>query len=96
MLNGIGGRTIAEAKLRLSYSEALDWFAFIRKRGTLNLGMRLEALFAQQAILICNAAGIKKQGGGIFTMHDFMPHADEPEGPTMEDFMRVLGGRANG
>lgn len=96
MLNGIGGRTIAEAKQRLTYHEALDWFAFIRKRGTLNVGMRLEALFAQQSVLICSAAGIKKQGGGQFSMTDFMPHADEPDELSIEDAMKALGVKADG
>lgn len=103
MLHGIGGRTIAEAKERLSYDEALDWFAYIRKRGSLNWGMRLEGGFALIANFIANKVSgysmkgdpvgvMKKRGGGSFHMVDFMPHADELPVESIDDkLMKVLG-----
>lgn len=91
MLNGVGGRTVFEAKERLTYAEAMDWFAFIRKRGSINQGMRMEGLIAQLSMVLCAAHGLKKKGGGDFTMADFMQHAEQP-GLTIEDFTKVLGG----
>ncbi|PNQ53571.1 hypothetical protein C1141_20570, partial [Vibrio agarivorans] len=42
VLAGVGGRTIAEAKERLTYQEARQWFSYIAKRGSLNIGRRME------------------------------------------------------
>lgn len=85
MQNGIGGRTVAEAKDRLSHAEALDWADYVERRGTLNLGLRLEAGFALIAWTINRALGGKAE------MHDFMPHFDEPEAD-LSDVMKILSG----
>lgn len=71
VLNGIGGRTIAEAKERMSFSEAQSWAAYINRRGPINLGTRLEHGFALIAMLISHATG------GKANMSDFMVHADK-------------------
>lgn len=89
MLNGVGGRTVAEAKERMTYSEALLWSAYIRKRGTVHLGMRLEngvALLATQ---------INRAIGGKAEMSDFMPHAD-PKVADLADVMKLVSGGRNG
>lgn len=86
MLNGIGGCTVAEAKERLTYAEALDWFAYIRKRGSLNTGMRLEAGFALLAAILSSAHG------GKASMDDFMPHADKADDMSVESVFKKLGG----
>jgi len=86
VLNGVGGRTIEEAKERLSYAEALDWAEYMRKRGTLHVGMSLEAGFALIAATISNALG------GDATAADFMPHLDHPE-PSLADVMKTLAGQ---
>ena len=89
MLNGIGGRTVAEAKERMSYDEARAWEAYARKRGTLHVGMRLEYGFALIAMSINRALG------GKATLHDFMPHVEqEPAG--IADVMNLLSGKGNG
>lgn len=75
MLNGIGGRTIAEARQRLSFTEYQQWRAFRHKRGSLHQGMRIERATAMLAALYANA---HSKGGG-YTYYDFMPHQDEPE-----------------
>lgn len=85
MLNGVGGASVAEAKERLTYAEALQWQAYIEKRGTLNLGLRLEVGFALIAWCINQAMGGKAE------MRDFMPHLDEPEA-TLTDVMSILTG----
>ncbi len=74
MLNGIGGRTIAEAKRSMSYPEFLCWVAYRRKRGSLNLGLRIEAGTARIAVLLANT--FSKQGG--YRFYDFAPCHDEP------------------
>lgn len=76
---GIGGRTIAEAKRNISWIEALRWKAYIAKRGTLNAGLRNEALFATVSMLLAGAAKLKKEDGSSFAMTDFMPHIAEKE-----------------
>lgn len=73
-MNGIGGRTVAEAKQRLSYSEFLTWIKYRRKRGSLNLGMRVERGSALLASLHANTH--TPQGG--FRIHHFAPFHDQP------------------
>lgn len=67
MLNGIGGRTVAEAKASLTYTEALSWMAYIEKNGTLNLGLKIERGFALLATILNNVHG------GKATFDDFLP-----------------------
>lgn len=67
MLAGVGGNTIAQAKSNMSYDEALLWFDYLRRKGTVNLGTRLEWGFALIATVINNAHGGKAK------MSDFMP-----------------------
>src|SRR5690625_65472 len=40
VLSGVGGRTVAEAKERLSFVEFMSWQRYIRSPGTLNIGLR--------------------------------------------------------
>ena len=84
-MNGIGGRTLEEAKDRLSYQEFLTWLAFRKKRGTLHQGMRMEEGFALLAAMYANAHS--KNGG--HRLSDFMPHGDEPE-LTLEDLQAFV------
>lgn len=89
MLNGVGGRTVAEAKARMTFDEAQRWAAYRQKRGTLHVGMRLEHGFALIAMSINHALG------GKATMHDFMPHVDEVKAD-VTDIMNILSGKQNG
>jgi hypothetical protein len=86
VLNGVGGRTVEEAKRRMTYAEARQWSAYMQRRGSLHVGLRLEAGFALIAATINNALG------GHATAADFMPHRDAPEG-TIADVMKTLSGR---
>jgi hypothetical protein len=86
VLNGVGGWSVAEAKERISHEEALRWSAYREKRGTLNLGLRLEAGFALIAWTINRALGGKAE------MLEFMPHFDPPEA-SIEDVMSLLAGK---
>lgn len=68
MLNGVGGRTIAEAKERMTYQEALAWGRYIGRYGSLHTGRRLEAGSALVALQT------HRLGGGVAELLDFMPH----------------------
>lgn len=76
MLAGVGGNTIAQAKANLSYDEALKWFDYLERKGTVNLGARIEWGFALLATVINNAHGGKAK------MRDFM-HFTKQEEPEM-------------
>lgn len=74
MLNGIGGSTIEEAKERLTHAEFVSWYAYIKKRGSLNLGSRIEHGFAMLAHVTNNSMGGKSK------FEDFVPkREEEPE-----------------
>jgi hypothetical protein len=79
VLAGVGGRTIAEAKQNLSYVEALEWFKYIGKRGTLNHGLRVEIMIARLMVLLADVHKLKKVGGLKWEIWDFAPHLDQPE-----------------
>lgn len=94
VLHGVGGRTIAEAKQRLSYHEALQWFAYLKKHGTPN--RHLHQGFALLAAMINNAMG------GEAKVTDFMlgtrtqqPIEDDGDGEeaTLQDVFELLTGR---
>lgn len=82
-MHGVGGRTIAEAKARLTYAEALRWFEFIRLRGSLHLGRRIECAAALVALQVNRSAG------GSASYQDFTPHEPRPE-MTPEAFFAIL------
>jgi hypothetical protein len=85
VLNGVGGRTVEEAKERMSYAEALQWRQYLERRGTTHLGMRLEAGFALLA------SSINRALGGKASIEDFMPHADPPD--SLAQVMNILSGK---
>jgi len=68
VLHGIGGRTVLETKNRLTYAEAMDWYVYLRRRGSLNLGNRLEHGFAMLATVLTRIHG------GEVEMEAFMPY----------------------
>lgn len=57
--------------------------AYIKKRGTLNTGMRIEH---GAALIACVLANINSKNGG-FKVFDFMTHEEEPEA-TLKDAMK--------
>ena len=84
VLHGIGGRTIAEAKQRMSHREARQWFEYIRRRGSLNAGLRVEASIALLATQINHALG------GDVQMQEYMPHWDAPQA-SIDDVAKLFG-----
>lgn len=83
-MNGIGGRTIAEAKGRILYSEFQMWVQYRNKRGSLNTGTRIEFGAALLAALYSNSHS--KNGG--MKVYDFTPHHEEPA-MTLEQAMKA-------
>lgn len=82
-MNGIGGRTIAEAQARLTFSEFLTWVKFRGKRGSLHPGMRVEVAAARMLAVHFNSQARTSD----FSIHDFAPHLDAPV-LTVEEAMR--------
>lgn len=85
---GVGGRTIAEAQQRISYSEFCRWAAYRRKRGSLNHGMRVERGAALLATLYVNSK--RGKDTAAYELHDFAPYHDKPE-ITLEQAMASWG-----
>lgn len=71
MLNGIGGRIIAEAKDNMSHAEAVQWAIYIRKRGSLNVGRRIDRGFASLTMWLLRVNGAKVE------MEDFLPYYEK-------------------
>lgn len=69
-MNGIGGTTIAEAKRNLSAEEVRLWAGYRMQRGTLNLGMRLEELFAISDHRHLQSWGSKIEISKLIRYHD--------------------------
>ncbi|EIC81988.1 hypothetical protein SPM24T3_24201, partial [Serratia sp. M24T3] len=70
-MNGIGGRTIAEAQERLSLSEFWMWVKYRDRYGTLNPMMRTEWGAAMVASVIANVNRGKTTAP--FKVSDFSP-----------------------
>ncbi|MBF9841353.1 phage tail protein [Enterobacter hormaechei] len=95
VLNGIGGRTIAEAKERLSFREFQQWVQYRQKYGNLNPMMRTEWGAALVSSVLANVNRTKNTPA--FSIADFAPHiaavereaANEPI--KLEDAMRTWG-----
>lgn len=69
----------------MTQAEFMDWVEYREKRGTLHMGLRLEAGFA----LI--ATSINRAMGGKAEMEDFMPHMGREA--SIEDVMGILSGK---
>lgn len=87
-MNGIGGRTIAEAQSNMSLVEARQWARYLKRHGGLNIAERVE----QAAALICST-GAQLMGNKNVKVDDFIPNReseDELRYATPQDFLRVL------
>lgn len=70
----------------MTHSEAIGWSEYIRRRGSLNFGMRLEQGVAQLMSLMINRTG--GNNGRPVKAADFVIHKD-PEPPiSLADAMR--------
>ena len=86
VLNGIGGRTIAEAKRNLSHREYIYWWQYRKRRGSLNFGLRFEEVLAGLKFMYAKAEGFQ-----VEDEYDFLPHHDAPE-ISFEEAMQQYGG----
>ncbi|NBF13093.1 phage tail assembly protein T [Pseudomonas sp. Fl4BN1] len=85
-MNGIGGRTIAEAQENMTYSEFVVWMKFRARRGSLHQGMRVEMALAQlQALYVNSKTG--KDAPRLY-QQDFAPHMD----PRVETLDEAIAG----
>lgn len=91
MLNGIGGRTIAEARENISYGEYLIWAEYRAKRGSLNVGRRVEQATGQ---LHYTTVRLNTKQGTQLDILAFMPHEDQPVAKEVDamDALRAWAG----
>lgn len=74
-MNGIGGRTIAEAQERMSLREFQVWVKYRNKYGQLNVIMRTEWGLLLVASVLANIN--KAKNTPPFKVSDFAPHINE-------------------
>lgn len=74
-MNGIGGRTIAEAQERMSLREFQMWVKYRNKYGPLNIMMRTEWGASLVASVLANIN--KSKNSPPFKVSDFAPHINE-------------------
>lgn len=74
-MNGIGGRTIAEAQERMSLREFQIWVKYRNKYGPLNVMMRTEWGASLVASVLANIN--KSKNSPPFKISDFAPHINE-------------------
>ena len=86
-MNGVGGRTIAEAKLSMTNAEVSQWAAFRNKRGSFFTGRRIEQSIG--ALMALYAQNHVKEGVEV-NPYDYMPHEDEPEMSFEEQRMQAI------
>lgn len=83
------GGTVAEIKQRMTYSEALQWFAYRRKHGGIG-----EA--RTQYLLACIATMTNNAAGGKAELRDFLPGLPVPEAKVIDnadEFLNyIMGG----
>lgn len=76
VMHGIGGRTVAEAQQRMSYTEFCRWLTYRRQRGSLHPGLRADRAAGLLALLYANAH--RQKGAPALKLWDFLPHEEEP------------------
>lgn len=92
---GIGGRTVAEAKCRMSYAEFLNWCEYRNRQGSLHLGMRIDRAVSRAMAMYYNShSRDKKVKSGDFSPYDAQKNTVDINNP--EAVFGVLKGLANG
>lgn len=87
-MNGIGGRTIAEAQERMSIREFQIWLRYREKYGQLNNMMRIEWGASLVASVLANIN--KSNKTPTFKVSDFAPHINESP-LSLEEAMKSWG-----
>lgn len=86
-MNGVGGRTIAEAKLNMTHAEVSQWAEFRNKRGSLFVGRRVEQSIGNW---MAHYTRFKVKDGTEVDPRDFMPHEEAPELTFEEERMKAI------
>ncbi|KQG36965.1 hypothetical protein APC39_15375 [Acinetobacter pittii] len=86
-LNGIGGNSIETVKRNLSLSEIRLWGEYVRKRGSLNTGRRVEQVIGSFMALYRNSN--RGKGSKAADPRDFMPHESKPEPQDLGSFLKA-------
>lgn len=73
MLNGVGGRTIYEAKQNLSAREVQLWYALHQRRGSFNIARRFQQELAFVKQLLHVQVGAKRTD-----IWDYQPNEEAP------------------
>jgi hypothetical protein len=92
---GIGGRTVAEAKLRMTYDEFLRWCEFRNTQGSLHVGMRIDRAVSRALANYFSAMTRGKR----FKPTDFSPYDQQSSKVDIDDpdaVFNVLKGVTNG
>lgn len=84
VLNGIGGQTLAQAKMTMTRHEFNFWRAYREKRGSLNFGRRLQQELAQLHYSYLLAKGVKD-----LDVSDLMPYEDAPS--EIDEINKIFG-----
>lgn len=84
-MNGIGGRTIAEAQERMSLREFQMWVKYRNKHGPLNIMMRTEWGASLVASVLANIN--KAKNTPAYKVSDFAPHINEAA-VSLDDVMK--------
>lgn len=83
---GVGGRTIAQAKAALSWSEFHEWMAYRAKHGPLHLQQRVADAAALIALTVSNTAP-RTRGSRPLEFADFLlyrPAINEVDGAPID------------
>lgn len=68
----------------MPYWEFVQWAKYRKKRGSLNIGLRIDRGIGLMAMLFSRAYGKPNEH---YTIYDFLPYEEEPE-ITLEEAMR--------
>lgn len=74
-MNGVGGRTIAEAQRNMTQQEFKKWILFRNKRGSIFTGRRVEQAIGNW---MAHYSRYKVKEGVEVDAFDFMPHEEAP------------------
>ena len=92
VINGIGGRTIAEAKANISNPELMLWRSYRKKYGSLFLGRRIEQA-AGNMMAFYARNNTSEQYRHLIDAFNYMPHEEskmQKDEVTLEDYMESL------
>lgn len=88
MLNGIGGKTIEEAKRTITYDEYVDWCLYRKKYGCLNQSVRNDMAVARLMLMVNHALGGKAK------YEDMLPnYGGEDRYATVDEIIQMMGAR---